>query len=406
LRRIAQALLATSLALAAPTARAGDDSTARAYFETGAKEFEKGNFLVAIRAFDQAHALTGRPGLLFSIAQSYKQQYAIDGKAQTLKKALEFYRRYLAEDATGKRRREATQSITDCEALLSRLPPEEATAPAETTMPTQLSIMTQAEGATISVDGAKPKPLEVVEVTPGTHKIVVAAPGYFSEEREVPVRQGQLMAFDVPLREMPARLTIEGRAGAEITIDGRPLGALPLTAPLEIEAGSRFVTVSLNGFNSFTTDLDLSRGQTMSVRADLDRTRQRIASFVLFGAGVAFAGAGVAMAVVAANDGARAKELDDIRRTKYLEQAQLKEYTDYRDAQTSFRNGATAALNVATGLGALAFLLYYFDEPRLTPARKKDALPKPKETSPGLHDMAIAPSAGPGYGGLSLEARF
>ena len=71
-------LLASTLFLATTPVMADDDAQSRAYFETGAKAYEKGDYLNAIRAFDQAYALTKRPGLIFSIAQSYKRQYAVD----------------------------------------------------------------------------------------------------------------------------------------------------------------------------------------------------------------------------------------------------------------------------------------------------------------------------------------
>ncbi|MDI1450759.1 PEGA domain-containing protein [Polyangium sp. 6x1] len=411
MRRFFAALVALALSAGATPSVAGpsdvDSPEARAYFETGAREYEKGNYANAVRAFEQAHALTTRPGLLFSIAQAYRKQYGNDGKPQNLRQAVDYYRRYLATDTTGKRRGEADAAIKDIEAILSRLPAEVQSTPAPEEAPsTQISITTQVEEATISIDGGPPRPLEAIDVTPGKHKVLVQAPGYFPEEREVPAKQGQMTALDVPLREMPALISITGPAGASVTVDGLPKGALPLQAPLQIEAGVRTLSVSLNGFNTFTTELDLGRGKSEDVKATLDRTRQRITSFVLIGgAATSIVGGGV-MAFLAARAGEEAVKINDRRRNGWITKDELGDYLDYRDAQTTFRNVATVSLNVAAGMGALAFLLYYFDEPRLAPPRKKDDK-KPKGPAPSrLREIAVVPTVGPGALGLSFGARF
>ncbi len=412
MKRLFSALLLLALTSHAGLSAAGpsdpDSPEARAYFETGAREYEKGSYANAVRAFEQAYELTRRPGLLFSIAQAYRKQYGNDGKPQNLRQAVEYYRRYLAADTTGKRRGEADAAIKDVEAILARLPAEAETGPVPAeALSTQLSITTQVEEATISIDGGPPRSLEAIDVTPGKHKVLVQAPGYFPEERDVPVKQGQMTALDVPLREMPAYLSIEGRVGASVTVDGLPKGALPLQEPLEIEAGARTIHVSMNGFNTFTTELDLARGKMESVRANLDRTRQRIASFVLIGAGVACVGGGIGMALVGGRAGFDARQINESRLAGSITEADLTEYLEKRDLQTNLRNGSTAALNVGAGFGALAFLLYYFDEPRLGPPRKKDdKTPKTRERSPGMRDIAVVPTAGPGALGLSFGARF
>ncbi|MDI1436035.1 PEGA domain-containing protein [Polyangium sorediatum] len=411
MKRFFAALVALALATGAGPSLAGpadvDSPEARAYFETGAREYEKGNYANAVRAFEQAYALTTRPGLLFSIAQAYRKQYGNDGKPQNLRQAVDYYRRYLATDTTGKRRGEADAGIKDIEEILSRLPPEVQSTPAPEEAPsTQISITTQVEDATISIDGAAPRPLEAIDVTPGKHKVLVQAPGYFPEEREVPAKQGQMTALDVPLREMPAYVSITGPAGASVTVDGLPKGALPLQAPLQIEAGVRTLHVSLNGFNTFTTELDLGRGKSEDLKATLDRTRQRMTSFVLIGGAATCVAGGIVMAFLAADSGEEAKKLNEKRKNETISDTELDDYLTYRDGQTAFRNGATAALNVAAGFGALAFLLYYFDEPRLTPPRKKDDK-KPQSPGPSrLREIAVVPAVGPGLVGLSFGARF
>ena len=353
--------------------------------------------------------MTKRPGLIFSIAQSYKRQYTLDAKTQHLRKALAYYRRFLAEDKTGKRRGDASSAIMEIEAILARVPADQETtnsAP-DPPQPTQLSVTTQVEDAMISIDGGKPRALEPVEVTPGKHKVVIQAPGYFPEERELHAGDKQMTAYDVPLRPMPAKVSIEGRAGSTVTVDGLPMGSLPLLNPLEIEAGERTISVNHSGFVSFTKDYALARGQTANIKTDLSRTRQRIGSYVLFSTGVLIAGGGVLMAMGSGAAYAQGAEIDQRRKKESITVEELDKYTKLREDQSALLVGSTVALNIGAATAALGFLLYYFDDPKLSPPKpRKDDKAPPKEQSPIIRDIVLLPAASPGFAGLSLGARF
>ncbi len=413
-------LFSSALVFAATPVLADDDAQSRAYFETGAKAYEKGDYQNAIRAFDQAYALTKRPGLIFSIAQSYKRQYTLDSNPTNLRKALDYYRRFLTEDKSGKRRGDASSAIMEIEAIIGRLPADQqgaAVLPAELPQPTQISVTTQVDEATVSIDGSPPRTLEPVEVKPGKHKVVIQATGYFPEERELFASERQMTAVDVPLRAMPAKVTIHGRIGSTVTVDGSPRGTLPLLGPLEIEAGERNIAVSQAGFVTFSRDYALGRGNETKIKADLSRTRQRIASFIMFGTGVAFSGVGVLSALAAGGANARGAVLYNEWSKKHedtgvqigsLTKCQLDDYNTAKTEQSAFSVSATVSFNLAAASAALGFLLYYFDDPKLSsPKPKKDDGTAPKkDPTPGLRDMMVVPVATPGFAGVSFGARF
>lgn len=409
-------LLSSALLFAATPVLADDDAQSRAYFETGAKAYEKGDYPNAIRAFDQAYALTKRPGLIFSIAQSYKRQYGVDSNPTNLRKALEYYRRFLNEDKSGKRRGDASSAIMEIEAILGRLPVEQqgpvATAP-EAPQPTQISITTQVEDAMISIDGGPPRTLEPVEVKPGKHKVIIQATGYFPEERDLFASERQMTAIDVPLRAIPAKVTIEGRVGSTVTVDGSPQGTLPLLAPLQIEAGEHNIAVSQAGFITFSKEYKLGRGQGMEIKTNLSRTRQRVASFIMFGTGFAFAGVGVLTALGAADAITEGKKIsykiDEEENPKgSITAEELELYVGYQERRSNALVGTTVAFNLAAATGALGFLLYYFDDPKLSAPKPKkdDSIAPKKDPSPGLRDMMLLPVATPGFAGVSFGARF
>lgn len=403
--------LTSALLFSAAPASADDDAQSRAYFETGAKAYEKGDYLNAIRAFDQAYALTKRPGLIFSIAQSHKRQYAVDSNPAHLRKSIEYYRRFLAEDKSGKRRGDATNSIMEVEAILSRLPADQQAPPTqavEAPQPTQLSVTTQVEDANVSIDGGPAQTLEPVEVKPGKHKILLRAPGYFSEEREVFAGEKQMTAIDVQLRPMPAKVSITGREGSTVTVDGVPRGILPVPGPIEVEAGQRSIAISKSGFVTFANDYTLGRAQETKINADLSRTKQRIASGIMFGAGITFAGLGVLTTLGAVSAYGRAEVIGTQWNKGYtISFEKLGEYNEARTEQSDLTVVSTVLFNMGAASAALGFLLYYFDEPKLPQMKPKkdDSAPK-KPTAPGMQDMMFAPVMGPGYGGVGFSAKF
>lgn len=403
--------LSSALLFTAAPAFADDDAQSRAYFETGAKAYEKGDYLNAIRAFDQAYALTKRPGLIFSIAQSYKRQYAVDSNPAHLRKSIEYYRRFLAEDKSGKRRGDATNSIMEVEAILSRLPADQQAAPtqaAEAPQPTQLSVTTQVEDAKVAIDDGPMQVLEPIEVKPGKHKILLKAAGYFPEEREVFAGEKQMTAIDVQLRPMPAKVSITGREGSTITVDGVPRGILPISGPIEVEAGQRTIAVSQSGFVTFANDYTLGRAQETKIKADLSRTRQRITSGIMFGAGITFAGLGVLTTLSAVTNFGLAADIGNRwSKGETISAQDLDDYNSYKADQSNATVASTVLFNMGAASAALGFLLYYFDEPKLPQVKpKKDDTAPKKDSTPGMRDMMFAPIMGPGYGGVGFSAKF
>ena len=72
----------------------------------------------------------------------------------------------------------------------------------------------------------------------------------------------------VELRELVGTVEIEGaELGAAIAIDGRKRGEHPTPSPLRVAAGSHFVRVSKEGFETFEARLDVAGKQTKRVDA-------------------------------------------------------------------------------------------------------------------------------------------
>src|SRR6185503_7232665 len=96
--------------------------------QMGAKAYDKGDFPAAIEAFQEAYSRTQRPGVLFSIAQAYRRQYALGKNPDDLRAAIQHYRDYLAKDPQGNRRGDTAAALAELEPLAAQLQP--GTAPA------------------------------------------------------------------------------------------------------------------------------------------------------------------------------------------------------------------------------------------------------------------------------------
>jgi tetratricopeptide (TPR) repeat protein len=74
----------------ASASTSADDEVARGLFQAGKAAYQAGKYADALTFFEQAHARSGRPALLFNIAQSAE-------RVRQDQKALEMFRAYLTQ---------------------------------------------------------------------------------------------------------------------------------------------------------------------------------------------------------------------------------------------------------------------------------------------------------------------
>lgn len=141
-------------------------------------------------------------------------------------------------------------------------------------------------GASVSIDG-KPTgrtPLTARDLALTGHTIVVSRPGFLSETRRVTLSaRAPSSNVTVALEaERAARsgsatkpaatgsLTVDSRPkGAQVTIDGRAIGATPLTAP-GLAPGVHSVRVELAGHKPVTTTVSVKAGETAKLAVTLE----------------------------------------------------------------------------------------------------------------------------------------
>lgn len=378
---------------------------AKKYFEAGSQAYQAGDFLAAASAFEEAQNLSPRPAIIFSTAQAYRQQYFVDRDAAKLARAIELYGRYLAEEPRGARRSDAIQHLEDLKVEAELLGPRAGTGggrPVETK--TQLMVSSRTPGARASIDGSEPQEVPLIaEVEAGRHLVKVEAEGYLTTELSSTAVDGRLVVAEVNLDEMTAIVRVAAPDGADVMIDGRPLGQAPLLLPVELPAGDHFVAVTARGAHPFVRTMKLARGEEVTVVAVLESTTQRDVSYVFIGGGAAlFAATGITVVGALLAEGQarllqRKLDVDGVNLTV----AERDRFNELHDRRADLITASTLMLAGAVVIGGAGTLMYFLDTPSVhsrgaTPL-EVDVAPRVEGAGPGSARSSAEP------GGLSAQ---
>jgi hypothetical protein len=404
----------------APAAAQGDkdkaaDEQAKALFNAGAQAYAAGRYTAAVEAFQAAHKKAPRSAILFSMAQAYRRQYSIDKKPENLQEAIRNYRLYLDQVPQGGRRADAASALSELEVIASRVGVNDAAAPAPSRSSsgakgkTRVTVTSPTPGARVSLDGRAPVEVPLLEeVTPGKHKVSITADGYVSVERDIVAVEEDLVALDQELRERPARLDIKAPSGAQVAIDGRFVGTTPLQS-VEVAPGKRFIAITTNGYRPFARELDLRRGQSQRVEADLSRTAQRKVSYVLFVASGVTAVGGVLLTIAAIGEHGAAQKLAAKRQDSGLSAGEFETFRKRVEQRDLARDAASGLFGASALLGLAGFVFYAFDQPiSPLPPAQSDTKPSPANAPaqrPSI-EIAVAPVLSPSFAGAGLIGRF
>lgn len=413
LRAITLASALAALVAAAPRARAADQTEAieqaKTYFDAGAQAYGAGRFAAAVQAFEQAYKLAPRPAILFSMAQAERKAWYVDKHPEDLKHAIEHYHAYLDQVPTGGRRGDAADGLAELEPIAARMAPQDGAAapgaPAE--VKTRLMVTSSTPGAKASLDGGPATDVPLIDdVTPTKHHVHVWADGYFDEERDAIAARGSLVALDVPLREKPALLMVGLDAGASIMVDGRPVATTPLPRPIELPAGTHFVAVSRNGYQAFTREVTLTRGQQTTLPVKLESSGQRKAAWVVLGAGGAALVAGGVFTALALIEQSDAQKVLDAQAKGNIGQGDVAAENSALAARDRWRTAAVASFGGAVGLALVGGALYAFDRPNVELGPPPAETPRKPEPAIKPTDLGAAAWFAPGGGGLSVGGRW
>jgi PEGA domain len=399
---------AIAILLVPAVARADDVEQAKMYFNAGAQAYSSGRFAVAVSAFDLAYKLAPRPAILFSMAQAEKKQWSVAHQPDVIRSAVRHYHEYLDAVPTGGRRADAAEALAELEPVADKVStPAAPPAPEAAQSATRLMISSTVADATARIDDGQASETPLMEsVTPGKHKVTVRAAGYFEETREVVALAGAVVPAEVALRERPAHLAIPGAPAGDVAIDGRVVGSLPLDRPVDVTSGTRLVSIARNGYKGFAEDVVFERDKTKVLDVTLERTPQRVASFVTMGAGaLALVTGGAFVGVALVEQGKAEKVLNDMGRGN-ISAPELGTYQPSIDLRNDWRVAAAFTLGAGAATLGAGGLLYAFDKPGLAPAPPRSETPAPPPPKPRDMEMSAVPLLGPGTLGAGILGRF
>ncbi len=410
-------LLALALVLGAgghASAQPGDGSVAKAkeLFDAGAREYENGRFDLAIQAFEQAYKIAPRDGIVFSMAQAHRRQFTRSSDPAHLARAVELYKQYIDRVKAGGRVTDAVKAVGELEPQLKQLEGSAPVAPAQPSavLKTRIVVNIFVPGTMVSIDNkpAKAPPINE-EVEPGKHTVKLRAPGYFDEVREIVVEKGEIAPANLPQRERPATLAIDADDGAEISVDGRFVGEAPLTSPIELPSGRHFVAVLKTGHETYTKEVDLTRGTKETLTPELQTTPQRDLSYVVIAGAGAFATAGVVFGALALERESAAQDFLDARETRTLSRDEVTEYEEARRDRSLYTALAIGGGGAGVALGLLGVGLAVFDKPRPVAAPRLEGPTQEKpsgDDEPKDIEVSGAPLLGPGFAGATFGLSF
>jgi hypothetical protein len=193
----------------------------------------------------------------------------------------------------------------------------------------------------------------------------------------------------LPLKgPLPAKLLVDGTAGAAVYVDDVFVGTAPLTEPVLAEPGDHVLRVAQSGHLTHVEKVKLHRGKTLERQVSLEMTGQRKASWALLGTGAAGVSAGIVLGTLSVVEMRKARDIEDqAPDEENLGDDDQRAFDEATDAQESYRLGSGIAAGIGLGLVLVGAGLYAFDEPEAP-------------------QVAIEPSIGPEAAGVTGTVRF
>ncbi len=132
----------------------------------------------------------------------------------------------------------------------------------------KIKVVSPVPEARVFLDGANvgTAPAEK-EVSAGDHFVVVEKEGYAKFEQKVAVEPGQTVTVTAALRSVGRVRFLSTPSGAEVVLDGKPVGKTPFEA--DVEGGDHVVTLRLEGYFDYEQPLTVAGGATVNVSAPL-----------------------------------------------------------------------------------------------------------------------------------------
>jgi hypothetical protein len=134
----------------------------------------------------------------------------------------------------------------------------------------RLRVVTAVPDAEVFLDGASvgKAPVDRKDLAPGKHFVVVRKQGFADWQREIDMQAGQTVSLTAELAATAQLKVLANVAGADVYLDGSPVGKTPLTLPT-VPAGDHLIEVKKSGYLDAKQSLRVEGGEQKILSADL-----------------------------------------------------------------------------------------------------------------------------------------
>jgi hypothetical protein len=289
--RVLFAICFAIAALAGP-ARADDADAlkkAQASFDEAQTDYLQGRYDEAAKAFQDAYAARPFPQFLYNVGASFHMKGKKASDVDAYGKAVEFYKKYLAEEPQAADRAKVEKAIGVLEAEIKRLkegagagsgsgsaaagPSQEVQSLGEVKVRGLVVIESEPQGATIYLDDTKKG---AFATTPwsgsldGEHKIMLEKKGYRPVDTTIIADPTKLVVYKAGMSQDSylSWLDITSNvAGADVFIDDKSVAPRKAPTGTNVAPGKHTVWVSAEGYDEYQESIDVAPGQNYTVKA-------------------------------------------------------------------------------------------------------------------------------------------
>ena len=289
---------------------------AQASFDNAQLDYLQGNFDKAAAEFQEAYAARQFPQFLYNVGASYHMKGKKDSDQASYEKAVEYYKKYLAEDPSAMDKPKVEKAIgvleveikrlKDAKAALAANPPNPgvgsgsdagsgagsgsaAPTPAIVVAPSKevselgdvkvrglIVVESEPQNATIYLDDRKKGPFATTPWSgslEGEHKIIIEKRGYQVSESTISADPSKLFVLRAVMSQSTYLGWVEVTSNipnSDIFIDDKAQGAIG-RSPLQqnIKPGKHTFWISAEGYDEYKQEVEVIAGETLSVKAVL-----------------------------------------------------------------------------------------------------------------------------------------
>lgn len=267
---------------------------AQAAFDQAQLDYLQGKYDEAAQGFQDAYAARQFPQFLYNIGASYHMKGKKASDPAAYEKAVESYKKYLAEDPQASDKAKVEKAIGVLEAEIKRLKEAGVTAGGTGATGTEpapsqevqnlgdvkvrglIVVESEPQNATIYLDDKKKGPFATTPWSgslEGEHKIIIEKRGYKVAESTIAADPSKLFVLRAVMAEEDYLGWVEVTAnvpGADIFIDDKSIGAVGKT-PLSqnIKPGKHTFWITSEGYDEYKEEVDVIAGETHAIKASL-----------------------------------------------------------------------------------------------------------------------------------------